>query len=111
MNFPRIHAPISRVPDYPSLDCLKPVSVLYAAEEDMRRRERNLEDRHRVAAGDMEHYAFHRDHVRKAESAFDLIKIALEDIERGKNSGKRMTRALYNSQELLREALGGRSAY
>lgn len=50
-------------------------------------------------------YAFHREHVRRAKDAADLLKRALADLPRGVGSSKPNTRMLYSSPKLLRAAL------
>ena len=95
---------------------LKPGSILGAAEADVKRYQRNTRD---PAEGETmpmvdrgrERYAFHRRHVRKAmrkenATGADIIMAALKDLERGRDSGKPMTRELYRDEELLRAAIG-----
>lgn len=53
----------------------------------------------------IKHYHFHRDHVRGAETANDILRAALADIERGRQSDKPQTRLLYADEDLLRRAL------
>lgn len=79
---------------------LKPSSVLRTAENDLKLRDRRKEDKE-----ERSHYAFHRAHVRKAERALDLIRFAIADLERGRASGKRNTRIIYEDEAILREAL------
>lgn len=50
-------------------------------------------------------YAFHRDHVRSATSASDLITLALNDRAKGDASSKRETRTIYSDVPLLKAAL------
>lgn len=54
---------------------------------------------------EMKHYNFHRDHVRKAGTANDILRAAIEDIGKGRESGKKITRLLYADEDLLRKAL------
>lgn len=79
---------------------LKPKMIWDCAMADMARRERNKDGR-----GRPEHYAFHRKHVLKAESANDIIRAAIKDIDLGRRSAKRDTRLIYSDPELLKEAL------
>lgn len=90
---------------------LKPSSIWQAAMADLKRRERN-----KNVVGDYERYAFHRDHVERAETANDLIRAAIKDIEdaeaaevpviaKGRKSGKANTRLIYSNVELLKAAL------
>jgi len=53
----------------------------------------------------MRHYHFHRDHVRKAATANDILRAAIEDPARGRESGKKLTRLLYSDVEKLKAAL------
>lgn len=53
----------------------------------------------------MKHYNFHRDHVRKAKTANDILRAAIKDIGKGRESGKKVTRLLYADEDLLRKAL------
>lgn len=87
---------------------LTPGALVTAAEYDMRRRERNVED---SGAGACEHYAFHRKHVLRASKAepsdrtMRLITLAIEQREIGIESGKKSTRLIYKDEQLLKEAL------
>ena len=54
---------------------------------------------------DMKHYHFHRDHVRKATTANDILRAAIDQIEKGRESGKKITRLLYADAELFKSAL------
>ena len=78
---------------------LAPSSVLHAAERDLKLR--NTRDETNQSAP----YAFHRLHVRKAERALDLLRLALADRERGVASGKRDTRVIYEDELVLLAAL------
>jgi hypothetical protein len=53
----------------------------------------------------MRHYHFHRDHVRKAGSANDILRAAIAEPTKGRESGKKLTRRLYVDVELLKAAL------
>lgn len=79
---------------------LKPKMIWDCAMADIARRERNKD-----CVGWPEHYAFHRKHVLKAESANDIIRAAIKDIDLGRRSAKRDTRLIYSDPELLKEAL------
>lgn len=93
---------------------LKPSSIWAAAMADLERR------KHNIKYGDFQFYAFHRDHVVSAESANDIIRAAIKDIEdaeaaaedadapvvaKGRKSGKANTRLIYSNVELLKAAL------
>lgn len=100
---------------------LKPSSIWAAAMEDLKRREANREDSGRPDR--MQQYAFHRDHIIKAENANDILRAAIADIQRdgelinpdgdspgrwvskGRASGKATTRLLYSDARLLQAAL------
>lgn len=92
---------------------LKPSSVLQAAKADMARRVRNAEiaaertgpSWGRYATGPYEHYAFHREHVRKAVDAHDLLARAMADPAPGLSSNKPNTRLLYGDSALLLDAV------
>jgi|SRR5215831_5651069 len=53
----------------------------------------------------MSRYCFHRRHVRKAKSAYDLIKLALAEPGIGQGSGKSNTRLVYSDIDQLWLAL------
>jgi len=55
--------------------------------------------------GTMERYAFHRKHVKGAESANDILRAAIADPERGRVSDKPDTRLLYSDVDLLKSSL------
>ncbi len=80
---------------------LKPKMIWSVAMDDFKRREWNKS----ADVASMRPYAFHRKHVDGAESANDIIRAALADLERGRSSSKRDTRLLYADEELLRAAL------
>lgn len=80
---------------------LKPSMIWDCAMADFARREHNR----KAGIGDMKAYAFHRKHVLKAESANDIIRAAIKDIDLGRRSAKRDTRLIYSDPELLKEAL------
>lgn len=81
---------------------LRPGSIVSAAQADLRLRARKSEQEAEPSAP----YAFHRNHVRKALTARDLISLALADRDRGVGSSKLNTRRIYEDEELLRDALG-----
>jgi hypothetical protein len=103
------------------LMALKPSSIWAAAMEDLKRREHNREDNGRPDR--MKQYAFHRAHVEKAQTANDIIRAAIADIQRdgelidpkgdspgryaskGRASGKSTTRLIYSDVRLLQAAL------
>lgn len=92
---------------------LKPSSIWQAAMADIGRRTNNRWDSGPPA--EYQHYAFHRKHVEKAETANDIIRAAIADVEGsygkdakpslGAASGKPQTRLLYSNLDLLRKAL------
>lgn len=88
---------------------LKPINIVQAAEEDFKRRTRNAERQSGARGGvgnpDFEHFAFHRKHVHKANSAVELIELALKFQSIGTESGKKNTRVIYRNAPLLQEAL------
>jgi hypothetical protein len=76
---------------------LKPCSLLRTAEADLVRRGRN----EATEAGTYEHYAFHRKHVKKANTAAELISLAAAEPDIGLASAKYNTRLIYSDTELL----------
>ena len=80
---------------------LKPSMIWKLAMDDLERREHNKT----AGLGDFKAYAFHRSHVAKAKTANDIIRAALDGMHRGLESGKKDTRLLYSSRELLEAAL------
>src|SRR5437899_2943217 len=80
---------------------LRPSMICRVAMDDFARRAHNLQ----ADVTGMRPYAFHRKHVVKAESANDILRNAIADPERGRNSSKRDTRLLYADVELLKAAL------
>lgn len=79
---------------------LLPRNLLQAAEADITRSGRN----HGHRGGMYEHYAFHRAHVRKANSARELVALAAAEPRMGLGSGKKWTRTIYGDAELLKQA-------
>lgn len=90
---------------------LRPGSVLAAAEADLRRRARNAETASaRVASPNdaseaYEPYAFHRNHVRRAIDARELLTLALMDPLPGLQSDKDNTRLIYGNARLIASAI------
>lgn len=80
----------------------KPEAIWRMAMEDFNRRNGNAGTR---SVDEMKHYHFHRDHVRKASTANDILRAAIGDLQRGRDSGKKITRILYADEGLLRRAL------
>lgn len=79
----------------------KPEAIWRMAMADFDRRAGNAN----ADVTEMKHYNFHRDHVRKATTANDILRAAIADLERGRGSGKKITRLLYGDAEQLRKAL------
>ena len=84
-----------------SLMKLKPKMIWQIAMADLGRRSHNAQ----AHISDMKPYAFCRQHVIKAESANDILRAAIADPERGRQSAKRDTRLLYSDIKLLKAAL------
>jgi len=78
---------------------LPPSAIVQAAANDLLSRRLNVED---LGA---RRYAFHRDHVRRSTTPRELIERALADPDRGVGSEKFNTRMLYESVDLLQQAL------
>lgn len=88
---------------------LKPVNIIQAAEADLRLRRQKLEQRSEPSEAQISQrapYAFCSQHVRGAKSVSELLARALKDRDRGLGSGKRMTRVIYEDEEILRAAEG-----
>ncbi len=81
---------------------LKAASILAAAAADLKAWRAKREGE--LCAG--ERYCFAREHVGLADSAAELIDFAIADRSRGMTSSKRITRAIYAEEALLRAALG-----
>jgi len=79
----------------------KPEAIWRMAMADFDRRSGNLT----ADIASMKHYNFHRDHVRKANTANDILRAAIEDPAKGRESGKKVTRMLYGDVEQLKAAL------
>ena len=79
----------------------KPDAIWRLAMEDLRRRHINAT----AEVVEMHHYHFHRDHVRGAESANDVLRAAIANPGKGRDSGKKVTRMLYSDVERLKAAL------
>jgi len=80
---------------------LKPGMIWRIAMADLDRAARNRGG----SIGTMERYAFHRKHVKGAESANDILRAAIADPERGRVSDKPDTRLLYSDVDLLKSSL------
>ena len=80
---------------------LKPSMIWKCAMDDLERRQHNSN----AGIADIKHYAFHRRHVLKAETANDILRAAIENPGLGLASGKRDTRLLYSDVELLKASL------
>jgi hypothetical protein len=80
---------------------LKPGSIVTAAKADLKLARKKREG----DANPFLPYSFHRRHVGKAFDAIDLLQLALKERDRGIASSKRVTRAIYGDEELLRDAL------
>lgn len=83
---------------------LKPSMIWRCAMDDLERLKHNRLEK-TLIEGDFKHYAFHRRHVLKAESANDILRAAIGEPGLGLASGKRDTRLLYSDVELLKAAL------
>lgn len=81
---------------------LKPQNIVQAAEADFARLRRNAENA-KFRDAPCEHFAFHRRHVHRANTARDLIRLALMDpvIKTAKHN----TRLIYGNARLLVEAI------
>lgn len=84
---------------------LTPSSVLYAAEEDLRRRARNAQTKNGTVSNQFEHYAFLRLHVYRAKTPRDVLAKAIKHQDRGAESWKKGTRTIYRDLPVLRAAL------
>lgn len=85
---------------------LKPQNLVQAAEADMKRALRNAE--HAFNAKEFsgigyEEHAFHRDHVRRADTASELLLLAL--MNPTVKTAKPNTRLIYGNAQLLIEAI------
>jgi hypothetical protein len=76
---------------------LKPSSLLHTAAADLARRKRNSAP----LDGGYEHYAFHRKHVKKANTAAELVSLAAAEPGVGLASAKYNTRLIYGDTDLL----------
>lgn len=81
---------------------LKPINIVQAAEADLKRARHNASEAE-YENPQYEHYAFHRRHARRADSAHELILLALMDpcIKTVKPN----TKLIYGNAGLLVEAL------
>lgn len=82
---------------------MQPCAIISAAQEDLRRRARNIH--HPVEPVTIEVYTFHRMHVRRAKTAADLIRIAIAGRRLGLKSTKAPTRFIYRDRKALKRAL------
>ncbi len=83
---------------------LKPSNLVQAAEADIRKRQRNAVEA-QTDRPCYEHFAFHRDHVRKATDVQDLLIRALMEPGRGLASSKYNTRLIYADAGTLLAAI------
>lgn len=79
---------------------LKAKVIVDAAIADLRLQVRKYDGYDRNAP-----YSFHRRHVRKAQSARELIELAIRGRNASLVSGKRTTRTIYANAALLQAAL------
>jgi hypothetical protein len=82
---------------------LKPQNIVQAAEADLKRRERNIKRHRGELSSDIEHYAFHASHVRRADDVAHLLLIALA--HGMPKTKKKNTIMIYGDPDLLRSAL------
>lgn len=86
---------------------LKPQNLIQAAEADLKRATRNaeiaMEAKHRGGTGHYEQFAFHRDHVRRADTARELIVLAL--MNPNIKTAKPNTKMIYGDATLLFQAV------
>lgn len=102
---PRPGIPQTDSPGGARADCfadgLKPGSLVAAAAADLLayslKRSGHLAQSHP--------YSFHPDHVARADSVAELIALALADRDRGRYSGRPLTRVIYRAEGVLRAAL------
>jgi hypothetical protein len=79
----------------------KPDAIWRMAMRDLEARQGNKT----AVVGKMRHYHFHRDHIRHADTANDILRAAIAEIEKGRESGKKLTRLLYADPEILKAAM------
>lgn len=86
---------------------LKPQNLIQAAEADLKRSLRNAEiammAKHQGGTGHYEQFAFHRDHVRRADTARDLLVLAL--MNPNIKTAKPNTKMIYRDGMLLFQAV------
>lgn len=80
---------------------LPPGAIIGAAESDLASAKHNSDP---MRAPPYLQYAFHRKHVRAAETPRQLIELALSDLKLGTDSTKRNTREIYTNVAALRAA-------
>lgn len=84
---------------------LKPRNLIQAAKADLARRERNVLRHEGRLSSDVEHYAFHAAHVRRAKNIGQLLEMALKRPGVALKSNKKNTRLIYGDPGLLTDAL------
>lgn len=84
-----------------TLNRLKPVNIVQAAQKDLRLRERKKENE----ADPDEMYSFARKHVARALGVGHLIALAYFDPAAAEGTDKRSTYIVYKDRDLLRTAL------
>lgn len=91
---------------------LKPQNIIQAAEADLWRVIENKKNAQYFKNPRYMHYAFHREHVRRSNTAEELIRLALMDPTIAEKTIKKNTRMIYGNARLLLEAIqmegGGR---
>ena len=83
---------------------LKPQNLIQAAEEDLRKENRNKKEAEYQDAK-YELYAFHRKHVHAAESARELLVLALMNPQVVGETTKDKMKLIYGDGRLLVEAI------
>lgn len=79
---------------------LKPSSLVQAAHADLARKRRNKTP----GISHYEHYAFHRTHVKRAQTVAELLALASAQPGLGACSTKINTRLIYSDVSLLEQA-------
>lgn len=83
---------------------LKPQNLIQAAEEDLRREQRNAKEAE-YADAKYELYAFHRKHVHAARDARELMVLALMNPHVIGNTTKDKMKLIYGDTRLLIDAI------
>lgn len=83
---------------------LKPINIVQAAEADIKRSAHNVVEA-QYDSPQYEEYAFHRKHARAAETAHELILLALMDPNAALKTAKPNTKLIYGDAALLVAAL------